>query len=82
MTHTLKHGDWIMDGPQSRAYEEGVQDGRLSALEFRVDAHDTIGESRERRLNTIERIIYGMIGIVGFTQVLPGLFQTFGYLTK
>ena len=79
-----------MDGPQSRAYEEGVQDGRLSALEFRVDAHDILGESRERRLHTIERIIYGMIGIVGFTQVLAfhlyhglwSLFQTFGYLTK
>jgi hypothetical protein len=71
------HGDWAMDGPQSRAYEEGVQDGRLKALEHRVDGHDTLGESRERRLQVLERILYGLVGIVTFTTVLPGVIDTF-----
>lgn len=66
---------------EQRSYEEGVQDGRIKSLELRVDALDLIGLSRERRLQYLERISYGLLGIVTFTTVLPGVFDTLSRLT-
>jgi hypothetical protein len=56
-------------------YEEGVRDGRLSALERRADTHDAKNNSHERRLQYLERIVYGMMAIVAFTSVLPEVME-------
>jgi hypothetical protein len=56
-------------------YEEGVRDGRLSSLERRADIHDATNNSHERRLQYLERIVYGMMAIVAFTSVLPEVME-------
>jgi hypothetical protein len=57
----------------SEDYDEGVRDGRISHLERRADDHDIRGDNHERRLMYMERIIYGMMAILGFTSVVPEL---------
>jgi hypothetical protein len=52
-------------------YEEGMRDGRLQSLERRVDRHDSVLESHEKRLLYLERIAFGMLAILAFTSVWP-----------
>jgi hypothetical protein len=67
-----------MPGPDHNGnYEEGVRDGRLSALERRADGHDASRDNHERRLMYIERIVVGMLAIVAFTSVGP---QVMGFI--
>ena len=63
-------------------YAEGVRDGRLSTLEARADKHDEKIDSHERRLIHIERIIYGMVGILFLSSMLPELRELFNAFTK
>jgi hypothetical protein len=56
-------------------YEEGVRDGRLKSLERRADVHDDRNDSHERRLQYLERIVYGMMAILAFTSVLPEVME-------
>jgi hypothetical protein len=56
-------------------YEEGVRDGRLTALERRADQQEIRGDNHERRLVYIERIVVGMLAIVAFTSVIPEVWE-------
>jgi len=63
-------------------YEEGVRDGRIDALERRADGHDARDDNHERRLIYIERIVVGMLAIVAFTSVGPGVMEFFNAMAK
>lgn len=54
-------------------YNEGLRDGRLSALENAVGKHGDRFDNHERRLVLIERIIYGMVGILFLSQIWPSI---------
>ena len=65
------------DRPDSD-YAEGVRDGRLSALERRVDGHDVKSESHERRLAYLERIVLGVFAVLMITGVWPTILEFLG----
>jgi hypothetical protein len=52
-------------------YEEGVRDTRLKVLE---ESHSGIAirmDNHERRLVLVERIIYGMVGVLFLSSIWP-----------
>jgi hypothetical protein len=72
----------MTESKSSHDYEEGVRDGRLSALERRVDNHDVRGDTHERRLVHLERIVFGMLAIVTFTSVWPEIAEFMNAIPK
>ena len=68
-----EQGDPMNSGDHAGDYEEGLRDGRIAALEKRLDGHDDYHIDHEKRLVLIERIIYGMAGILFLSAVLPKL---------
>jgi hypothetical protein len=64
-----------MTGTHGPEYEEGVRDGRLKSLERRADATDATDASHERRLQYLEKIVYGLAAVAAFTSVLPQLWE-------
>jgi len=71
-----------MDNDHSGNYEEGVRDGRLAALERRMETHDAHMHNHERRLLYLERIVFGMLAIVAFTSVGPEIMDFFNALSN
>ena len=63
-------------------YDEGLRDGRLAALEQRIDGHDVIRNNHERRLIYLERIVFGMLAIVAFTSVGPEVLEFFDAMAQ
>lgn len=63
-------------------YEEGVRDGRISTLESRDKWHTIRGDNHERRLIHIERIIYGMVGILFLSTMWPKFEVLLGAMAK
>ena len=56
-------------GPE---YEEGVRDGRLAALENVVyKRHEGKFENHEKRLIYLERIAWGMVGVLFLSTMWP-----------
>ena len=57
------------------SYEEGVRDGRISALEKMMAEERRLNHSRfdnhDRRISLLEKIAYGAAGITVFLQLLP-----------
>ena len=53
------------------SYEEGVRDGRISALEKIQIAHDDRFDHHDRRISVLEKLSYAVIGIIAFIQVIP-----------
>ena len=47
-------------------YEEGLRDGKITNLEVTVKEHSG-------RLRAMERIVWGMIAIIGFIEFWPKL---------
>jgi hypothetical protein len=66
----------------SSDYEEGLRDGRLNALERRVDSHDRKADNHERRLIYLERIVAGFVAIVFLSTIWPRLEAMFGAISK
>jgi len=61
----------------SQEYEQGKRDGRIEAIERRQDYHEARMDNHERRLVYLERIIWGLTGILALTSVLPDLMEFF-----
>ena len=57
----------------NHSYEEGRRDGRIDALEQTVNRHGAQLSNHERRLIYVERIIYGILGIIVISTVWPTL---------
>ena len=57
----------------SSDYEEGLRDGRLKALEHRVALSEDKSHNHERRLVYLERIVWGVFGVLFLSTVWPKL---------
>jgi len=58
---------------QHNEYQEGLRDGRLKALEHRVAKHDQVWDNHERRLAYLERIVWGVFGVMFLSTIWPKL---------
>jgi len=54
-------------------YEEGMRDGRLLTIEHRLDGHDRGRDNHERRLVYLERIVWGVFGVMFLSTIWPKL---------
>ena len=54
-------------------YEEGLRDGRLKALEHRIENTETVRDNHERRLVYLERIVWGFAGVLFLSTIWPRL---------
>jgi hypothetical protein len=70
--------------PENHAgdYDEGLRDGRLAALERRVDTHDMVRNNHERRLIYLERIVWGVFGVMFLSTIWPRLEVMFSAVSK
>lgn len=57
----------------SQDYDEGLRDGRLRAIEAQQSKHTEKFDDHESRLILIERIIYGMAGVLFLSAIWPKL---------
>ena len=71
-----------MDEPHNSDYLEGMRDGRLSALERRADIHDRKADNHERRLMYLERIVWGIFGVMALSTFWPKLEVLFDAVAK
>jgi hypothetical protein len=71
-----------MDESHNSDYQEGMRDGRLQAMEHRLDRHDEIKIDHEKRLVSLERIVAGFVAIVFLSTIWPGLEGMFNALSK
>ena len=62
-----------MTAGHNEDYEEGKRDGRLDALEHRVNTHDRVRDNHERRLIYLERIVWGIFGVMFLSTMWPKL---------
>jgi len=58
---------------RDRRYEDGVREGRLRSMEKEHGRINSITDNHERRLILIERVIYGMAGVLFLSAVWPEL---------
>ena len=63
-------------------YEEGMRDGRLKAMEHRLDGHDQVRDNHERRLVYLERIVWGVFGVMFLSTIWPKLEVMFSAVAK
>ena len=63
-------------------YEEGKRDGRLDALEHRVNTHDRVRDNHERRLIYLERIVWGIFGVITISTLWPKIETVFKALSE
>ena len=63
-------------------YEEGMRDGRLKAMEHRLDGHDKVRDNHERRLVYLERIVWGVFGVMFLSTIWPKLEVMFSAVAK
>ena len=61
-------------------YEEGLRDGRLKALEHRLENSEKVRDNHERRLVYLERIVWGVFGVMFLSTIWPKLEVMFGAL--
>ena len=59
-------------------YEEGLRDGRLKALEHRLENSEKVRDNHERRLVYLERIVWGVFGVMFLSTIWPKLEVMFG----
>ena len=71
-----------MEKSHNGDYAEGVRDGRLKSLERRVDTHDRKADNHERRLVYLERIVWGVFGVLALSSILPRLEVLFSAVSK
>jgi hypothetical protein len=60
-----------MSEDRTRTYEEGVQDGRIAALETITEQHHERLNDHSSRLKKMERIIWLAFGALFAIQALP-----------
>ena len=66
----------------SSDYEEGMRDGRLKSLEHRLSQHDAKSDNHERRLVYLERIVWGVFGVMFLSTIWPKLEVMFSAVAK
>lgn len=59
-----------------RTYQEGLLEGRLQAYSDILTKHEERLNSHSRRLRSMERVVWGVMGATVFIQVWP-MFATF-----
>lgn len=52
-------------------YQQGLRDGKLQAIESMQVTQNRRMENHERRLQSAERILYGLIGALALVQIIP-----------
>ena len=57
----------------TKSYEDGIIAGQLKAVEAMGVIHKDRLDSHSTRLRALERIVWGLLGIVMFLQVFPHL---------
>jgi len=62
----------------SRTYDDGMRDGKIQALEDMQISQNNRIEMHNKRLTTLEKTMYMMIGIVVFIQFAPQITRFFG----
>ena len=72
----------VNDLAHNSDYEEGMRDGRLKAMESRLDKHDVVKDNHERRLIYLERIVWGVFGVMFLSTVWPKLEVMLGAFSK
>ena len=68
--------------PHNSDYEEGMRDGRLKAIEHRISLHETKADNHERRLIYLERIVWGVFGVMFLSTLWPKLEVMFSAVSK
>ncbi|OOZ37931.1 hypothetical protein [Solemya elarraichensis gill symbiont] len=54
-------------------YEEGMRDGRLHAIENKLETHQGLIDENEGRISKLERIVYIVTGAVALIQAMPAI---------
>ena len=54
-----------------KTYEDGLRDGRLERLVGQMDDHQGRLNNHSQRLSRIEKVMYGLIGVVAFINIWP-----------
>lgn len=63
-------GGTILHGQE---YQEGRRDGRIEALERFTQRMEVKHDNHERRLVYLERIVWGLLGILALSSIWPQL---------
>lgn len=58
-------------------YEDGLRDGRLSALEAMLSRHGERLDGHAKRLHIQERLAYGLMGAIFLLELAPALQRFF-----
>jgi len=58
---------------ESKSYQEGIQEGKLLALEVIQGSHSDRLNRVEGRVATLERVAYTLIGAIALIQFAPAL---------
>ena len=59
-----------------------MRDGRLKALEHRMANNEVKSSNHERRLVYLERIVWGVFGVLALSSILPRLEVLFSAVAK
>lgn len=57
----------------TKTYEDGITEGKIQALEQIASTHKERLDNHATRLRIVEKIVWGVLGIVAFLQILPVL---------
>ena len=71
-----------MSESHNNDYEEGMRDGRLKAIEHRINIQDVKMDNHERRLAYLERIVWGVFGVMFLSTIWPKLEVMFGAIAQ
>lgn len=54
-----------------KSYEDGIRDGKITALEGRLKDHGTILDAHDGRLRLLERAVWIAAGVTLAVQIIP-----------
>ena len=63
---------------EGQTYEDGLQEGKLQALERMTLHHADRIDHHEKRLQMQERITYGILGAIAFIEFWPKIEKLIG----
>lgn len=68
---------WYSDMGE-KTYDDGLRDGRIEALEHMQGLQNDRLETHGRRLTTLERVAWVLMGVIGFLEFGPTIRDWFG----
>lgn len=57
----------------SKTYQDGVREGKIMTLEMMQNHHGRRLDSVEKKISTLERVSYTLLGAVALIQFAPAL---------